>query len=385
MRKKRIYFLYIAYIVLLIIACDLSVGLFYNKITSTFAPYGKKNIDIFMNNIDMDKALNEKPHPYMLWVNTPEYVNQKGIRETNNFGYRNKDDFDLLHETDNLRILALGGSTTWGYWFDKPEDAWPAQLQNILNNNLVNDISYKRIEVINGGLNWATSAELLLHYLFRDRYLTPDIIIIHIGANDTAPLIFHDYKPDYSDFRSGWNSPVHRLRKGETFLIKYSNIIKLFYAFWMSDGVALPYINKQAKSFDLEEDYYIQNAIKNEPVGFERNLDLLLKNIIADGAMPILFPVVLSSDRIFNNLEPEAAKRANYTKKIRKGANIAFEKNMEVMIRLCKKYQVPLFDLPVDRIPAEYFLDHCHLSKEGENIKAAFLARNIYPFLKKIN
>ena len=367
----------------MVIASDLLVGLLYNKIASTYAPYGKKNIDIFMGNVDINIALNEKPHPYMLWVNTPNYVNQRGIQETNNLGYRNKDDFDLFHEPDTLRILALGGSTTWGYLLDKPEYAWPSQLQNILNNKLVSNISYKRVQVINGGLNYGTSAELLLHYLFRDRYLTPDIVIIHTGGNDIAPLLYHNYKPDYSDFRPGWNSPVHRLRKGETFLIKHSNIIKLFYAFWLGDSVALPYVNKQAKSLKLTEDYYVQNAIKNVPVGFERNLDLLLRNIIADGAVPVLFPFVLSSDRIFNNLEPEAAKRADYTKKIRKASAIALEKNKEVMIKLSEKYQVPLFDLPVDRIAVEYFLDHCHLSKEGENLKATFLARNIRSFLKK--
>lgn len=382
MRKTFIYSLYVVYLIVLIIISDFLIGLLYNNITSAYAPYGKKNIDIFLGNEDIDKALREKPHPYMLWVNTPEYVNQNGIKETNNLGYRNKDDLlDISNEEGNFRILTLGGSTTWGYLLDKPEDTWSEQLQNILNSGSGDD-SKKRIQVINGGLNYGTSAELLLHYMFRDRYLNPDIVIIHTGGNDIGPLIFHDYNPDYSDFRPGWDSHAHRLRKGERFLIEHSNIIKTFYAFWLRDSVALPFINKQAKSYDLEEDYYVKNATENAPFGFDRNLDLLLRNIIADGAKPILFPFVFASDEIFDDLSPESIERASYTKKIRKGSIIAFEKNKEVIIRLSEKYQLPLFDLPADSIPAEYFLDHCHLSKGGEKIKAEFIATNIRPFLK---
>jgi lysophospholipase L1-like esterase len=356
----------------------------YEKITAKYAPYGKKNIEIFLGSVETKKALREIPHPYMLWVNTPDFVNQEGIKETNNLGYRNKNDFDIVNDSDNLKILALGGSTTWGYLLGKPEEAWPGQLEKILNSKLKRNSSHTHIQVINGGLNYATSAELLLHYLFRDRYLKPDIVIIHTGGNDVHPLIFDGYKPDYSDFRPGWNSPVHNLRKGEIFFIKHSNIIKLFYAFWLRDSLSLPYITKQPKSFNHhEESYYIQNAIKNSPVGFQRNLELLLRNIIADGSIPILFPFVMSDDNTYENLRPDSANRAKYTKKMRKASVIALKKNIEVMVSLSEKYHVLLFDLPANNIPTKYFLDHCHLSKEGENIKATFLAKKIQTLLKE--
>jgi hypothetical protein len=38
------------------------------------------------------------------------------------------------------------------------------------------------IEVINAGLSSATSAELLAGYIFRHRYLKPDIVIIDVGG-----------------------------------------------------------------------------------------------------------------------------------------------------------------------------------------------------------
>lgn len=381
MKKKLFYALYIVYLVVLLVIFDFIVGLLYNRVAPSL---GQRNIMIILGEVDKEQALNERPHPYLLWENTPEYISSDGIRQTNNLGYRNKKDFVFTKDAKVFRILVLGGSTTWGYLLDGPEDAWPSQLEEILNGALSEDSDFDKIEVINGGLNYATSAELLLHYLFRDRYLDPNIVIVHTGGNDAIPLLFHDYNPDYSDFRPGWTANIHNLRRGESFFIRHSNIVKLFYAFWLNDSVTLPYINKQAKSFDLRPDYYVQNAKINEPIGFERNLRLLLRNIISDGAKPILFPFVMTSDEQFDTLSAESAERVAFTRKIREGSLIALAKNNEVMRRLSREYQIPLILLSSEEIPTEYFLDNAHLSKEGEGIKARFVANQICPLVPDI-
>ncbi len=366
--------LYILYLIVLLVIADFVVGLLYDQVAP---PLGQRNIMILLGDVDEEQALNERPHPYLLWENTPEFISPEGIRQTNNLGYRNKEDFDIAKDANVFRILALGGSTTWGYLLDDPADAWPSQLEEILNDALSENSDFDRIEVINGGLNYGTSAELLLHYLYRDRYLDPDIVILHTGGNDAKLLLFHDYNPDYSDFRPGWEANIHKLRTGEGFLIRHSNIVKLFYAFWLNDSVALPYINKQDKSFDLRPAYYLQNAEANQPVGFERNLRLLIRNIASDGAEPVLFPYVMVSDEQFDTLSAESAERVAFTRKIREGLVIALAKNYEVMNRLSIEYQTPLINLSPEEIPTEYFLDDAHLSKEGEEIKALAVANQI--------
>jgi len=381
MKKKWSNVLYILYLVVLLAIADLVVGLLYNRVAPSL---GQRNIMILLGEVDKEQALNERPHPYLLWENTPDYISPEGIRQTNNLGYRDKEDFNFTKDAKVFRILALGGSTTWGYLLDDPDDAWPSQLEEILNDVLSEHSDFDKIEVINGGLNYATSAELLLHYLFRDRYLDPNIVIIHTGGNDAKLLLFHDYKPDYSDFRPGWTANIHRLRTGEGFLIRHSNIAKLFYAFWLNDSVALPHINKQDKSFDLRPAYYVQNAETNEPIGFERNLRLLLTNVISDGAKPILFPFVITSDEQFDTLSAESAERVAFTRKIREGYLIALAKNNEVMRRLSLEYQIPLMILSSEEIPTEYFLDDAHLSKEGERIKARFVANQICQLVPEI-
>ena len=382
MNKKWSNVLYILYLIFLLVITDFIVGLLYNRVAPSL---GQRNIQILLGEIDIEKALNERPHPYLLWENTPEFVSEDGIRQTNNLGYRNKEDFDFTKDPKVFRILALGGSTTWGYLLDNPDDAWPSQLERMLNDALLENSDFDKIEVINGGLNYATSAELLLHYLFRDRYLDSDIVIIHTGGNDAKLLLFHDYNPDYSFFRPGWTADIHRLRTGEGFLIRHSNIAKLFYAFWLNDSVALPYINKQDKSFDLRPQYYVENAEKNEPIGFERNLRLLIENIISDGAKPVLFPYVTVSDEQFDILSAESAERVGFTRKIRAGLVIALDKDYEVMGNLSREYQIPLITLSPEEIPTEYFLDDAHLSKEGEAIKARTVADQVCQLITHIS
>ena len=374
--------LYVLYLILLLAIADFVVGLLYSRVAP---PLGQRNIMILLGVVDKEQALNERPHPYLLWENTPDYISPDGVKETNNLGYRNKNDFEFTKDSNVFRILALGGSTTWGYLLDNPDDTWPAQLEKMLNDVLSENSDIDRIEVINGGLNYGTSAELLLHYLFRDRNLDPDIVILHTGGNDAKLLLFNDYNPDYSFFRPGWTADIHRLRTGEGFLIRHSNIIKMFYSFWLNDSVALPYINKQSKSFDLRPQYYVQNARANEPVGFESNLDLLIRNVISDGAQPLLFPYVTVSDEQFDALSAESAKRVAFTRKIREGLVIALDKDNEVMERLSLEYQIPLISLSPEEIPTEYFLDDAHLSKEGEAIKARFVANQICQMVPDIN
>ena len=111
MKNKRSYVLYIVYLFVLMAIFDFVVGLLYDRIAP---PLGQRNIMILLGEVDKDEALNEQPHPYLLWENTPEYVSSDGIKQTNHLGYRNSNDFNITKDAKVFRILALGGSTTYG-------------------------------------------------------------------------------------------------------------------------------------------------------------------------------------------------------------------------------------------------------------------------------
>ena len=187
----------------------------FNKIQPNI---GKKNIKYFLNN-RLDESTRIIPHPYMSYINRPNYINEIGIKETNNLGYRNSENYySIFDSTDSsVKVLIIGGSTTWGYYIHDPSYTWSAKLELLLTKFYPGKV----IQVINAGILYGTTAELLSHYIYKNRYLNPDIVIIHTGGNDVVPLLFHDYKPDYSEFRN-INFDLHSLRRGELFLIKNS-------------------------------------------------------------------------------------------------------------------------------------------------------------------
>ena len=59
----------------------------------------------------------------------------------------------------------------WPYVKNR-DDTWVARLEAKLQA-----ISNKRVQVINAEINYGTSAEALAGYVFRHRFLQPDIVI----------------------------------------------------------------------------------------------------------------------------------------------------------------------------------------------------------------
>jgi lysophospholipase L1-like esterase len=100
--------------------------------------------------------------------------------ETNNFGFRNKENVLEPKPANALRIIAYGGSTT--YCYNLPNDlAWPLRLQQILRaQHNASD------QVLNGGaIMWSIGHEFARAK--RDLpTLKPDVVIIYSGVNEEA-------------------------------------------------------------------------------------------------------------------------------------------------------------------------------------------------------
>ncbi len=116
----------------LLYATDLLVGIMYEKVAPEF---GRKNLAMALNDAKGELLLPQSPHPYLTYENTPNYY-RNGIRQHNNLGFRQKSDINQSKDSLTLRILVLGGSTTYGQGVDDPEDAWPSIMQELLNATL---------------------------------------------------------------------------------------------------------------------------------------------------------------------------------------------------------------------------------------------------------
>jgi hypothetical protein len=358
--RKSILTLSVVIIMVLVISTSIEVlsRLFYRSITPNSGRY-------VVNLLLQDKTLTHfapyLSHPYMFYINKPGWK-ASGFTQNNRFGYRGKD-FSLKHKKNVLRILTLGGSTTYNFpAVLNPNKTWSADLKFLLSHEL-----HEKIEVINGGLNAGTSAEILAQYIFKHRYLKADVVIIHTGWNDSGPLILSNYDPTYGNYRR-WGHAIVNLRKGEYGLIKKSYFFRAIYAWWFNHPRLSNWLGFPKEYFTISRKKAIENTTNNIPIGFKHNLSVLIKLIIADGAKPILFEVPTAPLSIFK-VHPDA-----HAERIYPALQIAHNKNNEVMSALAKYYHIPLIVLPTQAIPLEDYMDHAHVNQLGDLVKARFLA-----------
>jgi len=99
--------------------------------------------------------------------------------ETNNLGFRGKENIIVPKPEGQLRILAYGGSTTFCYNLSD-EDSWPRVLQDMIRENP----GHEEDQVINGG-SIAWSINHLYKRANREiNEIDPDIVIIYSGINE---------------------------------------------------------------------------------------------------------------------------------------------------------------------------------------------------------
>jgi lysophospholipase L1-like esterase len=360
------------------LAASVAISVAISEFAARYALYekyapvnGKKIVSLMIgDSIAPDSPIERRP--YFLYINRPGFM-VRGVEQHNQYGHRGP---EVTHHKPKgtIRVLAIGASTTYGYMLDSPAQAWPAQLEKILRKRFPS----LNVEVINAGLPGGLSSEALIAYLFRDRYFEPDIVVVHNGGNDAAPLFYADYRPDYSSFRK-WDPVGVQVRPVEGYLLRNSFLVRWFYSVWLNDQTLSSYIPQPPQWPSTEE--INANILKNQPVGYERYLDLLVQQIKRDGAQPVLFPFYLADKSVYRELP----KEARYVEPIHDLDEIAINKNISAMKLIAKNNDVPFIELGKGSIPNKYFFDHCHLKEEGEAIKANFVAERISPMIDRIN
>ncbi len=117
-----------------------------------------------------------------------------------------------------FRIICLGGSFTYGWPHNKPEEAadiYPAVLQALLNGSRAE--GEPRYEVINAGVGGYTSYQGLLYLRKRLLRFKPDLIVVAFGANDGVEtraigmtLTDREYYAQWADGERGSGSSAIR-------------------------------------------------------------------------------------------------------------------------------------------------------------------------------
>jgi lysophospholipase L1-like esterase len=252
-KKSRKIFYWI--LALLCLACVEAVGQIIYCVK--FQPQERKMLAAFMglgSGYDPDMVSNYHPHPYLVYVLNPNvkwnYETYFGVEPKqliNSQGFRGKE-FSVEKPKDVYRIVCLGGSTTFGLGEPDETMTYPAQLETVLNKMLPGK---RRFEVINAGTPGWSSAESLINLHFRVLELSPDMIIVYEGINDTFAMRKpEEGKSDNSNFRKIVN---YKMPNAFTrFWLRISAACRLLY-YWTTDDI----------SFDINS-----LAVKGAPRGF---------------------------------------------------------------------------------------------------------------------
>ena len=133
-------------------------------------------------------------HPYTCFALSPNVTieTHSSVIHTNRWGNRGPDQpYEKL--ADTVRIVCLGGSTTFCPYASDDAHTWTARLEAMLGQHY----APHRIEVINYSAPGYNSAESLTTFALRAIDRDPDLVIIHHGWNDlsqgTAPGLVSDY------------------------------------------------------------------------------------------------------------------------------------------------------------------------------------------------
>jgi lysophospholipase L1-like esterase len=167
---------------LLMFGClEITSAIAYKTITGNWAHRIAKNQNQYL--------FNEHPQLVGSLIKNANHTRGNLTYSHNSLGYRS-DEFTVEKPKDKIRIVALGGSTTYGVGVNNDE-TWPSHLGKELGDNF---------EVINMGVPGYSSRENLAQSEMYLSELQPDLAVYYIGLNDLRNINIENLADDYSDF-----------------------------------------------------------------------------------------------------------------------------------------------------------------------------------------
>ena len=292
----------------------------------------------------------------------------------NSLGYRGPEIVQPKPE-DTYRIVALGGSTTYGLFLDLWQLAYPHQLERFLRD----DYGYDHVELTNAGAHNYSTWESAVNMLLRVPDLEPDMIIIYHGINDLGVRLTD---PDYYD----------GLNTGRGYWVDLDNPLP-FSALWRLGMKKLGYELKAAYELDAtfrspdglrscmqdtsKNDTYCQGfdmaasevLTANPPVYFERNMRnmiLLARGMGTEVVLltwaysPLDFPIEGGGGMVYKHLQDGVA-----------------EQNA-IVRRLAEEEGTLFYDLAASMpIDEEFWVNGIHMKSAG----TAEMARQLAEYL----
>lgn len=308
-------------------------------------------------------------HPYLGYVLNPNYRSVDGRDRHNAQGFRGED-IRLPKPKGTLRVVFVGGSTTYGERVSSYREAWPYQTGIALRRVCGLD----NIEVINGGVGSYDSFQTLMSVEFRVLDLDPDLIVVHHALNDAHARLVRPsmFRGDNTGKRRPWRSrdlPFFlnlasvRLLMSVVLGQPFEPSVESHYdTAFTATGVVSP-------GFDARLGTTPGKAIEaNNTRYFERNMRDIVAVARANGVEVafVTWPHSTAYDDYMNTDHYRRAVRENNEATLRVGAE------MGVFVYDLRK------DMPGDK---RLWAENRHVNAEGAKVKARLTAKGIAPLV----
>jgi lysophospholipase L1-like esterase len=291
--------------------------------------------------------------------------------QTNNYGFRGREDVFEPKPPGSRRFICYGGSMTFCYNLADGE-TWPERLQEHLRAGA----GHERDQVLNGGhIIWSTGH--LYRQALRDLpALRPDYVVLYTGVNDITNaqhLILAGYDLDELDRQQQYG--VMALNYDQNRWLKRNSVLVRFFEYrlrvYLRGGETGPTPHAHAKLEELKkgwsDDEFKRTWIwKNYLFELGRFVRLIREN----GGTPIFVIEAGLPDEDTPNEPPEPSKRST---KLWLSAHAADVMRQDGVI-VCDPRSVILAD------PNRKDLFHstgAHVSAEGAKILAEQIAKSI--------
>jgi len=310
-------------------------------------------------------------HHYSAYALKPGYTS--GVRERiNSLGFRGEE-ISLAKPEGVYRILAVGGSTTFGVYLPWNE-TYPYYLQEVLRARFGTDA----IEVINAGLTGSTAAESFHRLPTQLLPTDPDMVVVYHAFNDLLPRVFNGYEDDYYHFRrSDPNNPP-----GFTRSYLYRLTLRVLSPAYFHENYNLSNLVWKTQNLPETDTELAQNFLSSNNDAFRFNMDNIITLLRAKDITVVLATFAMSPDLWhWQEIIPPFMWE------------IGIRENNEVIRELASEHQlrlVPFAEVPVKQgvkaYDAPMYDDSIHMSSRGNRFKAEVFADTIAPLIaEKLN
>lgn len=191
----------------LVIAAILVVPLvlFLETVPRFVAIPGLRPFDLDPSSVALEQARIE-PHPYLAYAPKKGFRTEPGAAHQiahNALGFRGPE-IAITKPRETLRVLCLGGSSTYGHGPSSNATTWPARLEHHLTEQLGEQLTGHQIEVVNGGCQGYSTFESLANLTFRGLALEPDLVVVYHTINDMRCALYPGVVPDNTHWRAAW-------------------------------------------------------------------------------------------------------------------------------------------------------------------------------------